>query len=98
METTPPDIRSEASAAAPDPSRPEPPTAAASVATGDVDGNSSASSNIMSDEMMAAMENAHIERERPRHPHAQGVIERVNAAYKAGLKSWMQEKNNEMGQ
>ena len=87
METTPPDIRSEAAAAAPDPSRPTPPTAAASFATGDVDGDSSASSNIiMSDEMMAAMEeNAHIVIGRPRHPHSQGVIERVNAAYKAGL-------------
>ena len=86
METTPPDIRSEAAAAAPDLSRPAPPTAAASVATGDVHGDSSASSNIiMSDEMMAAIENAHIVRGRPRHPHSQGVIERVNAAYKAGL-------------
>ena len=84
METTPPDIRSEA--AAPDLSLPAPPTAAASVATGDVDGDCSASTNIiMSDEMMAAMENAHIVRGRPRHPHSQGVIERVNAAYKAGL-------------
>ena len=59
METTPSDIRSEAAAAALDPSRPAPPTAAASgtVSTGDIDGTSSASSNIMSDEkMMAAKE------------------------------------------
>ena len=59
METTPSDIRSEAAAAALDPSRPVPPTAAASgtVSTGDIDGTSSASSNIMSDEkMMAAKE------------------------------------------
>jgi len=46
-------------AAAPDPSRPAPPAAAASdtVVTGDIDGTSSSRSNIMSDEkMMAAKE------------------------------------------
>ena len=95
-ETTPSDAHSEAAAAAPS----RPPIAAASdtVSSRDVGGTSSASSNIMSDEMMAAMENANIVRGRPRHPHSQGVIERVNAAYKAGLKGWMQENNNTMGQ
>ena len=69
-----------------------------SVSTGDVDGTSSATSNIMSDEMMAANKSTHIATGRARHPQSQGVVERVNAQYKTGLLSWMQEKNNEMGQ
>lgn len=100
MVTTPSDIRSNAAAAPLEPSRPAPPTAAASVtvSTGDVDGTSSATSNIMSDEMMAANKSTHIVTGRARHPQSHGVVERVNAQYKTGLLSWMQEKNNEMSQ
>ena len=55
-ETSPSDIHSEAAAAAAAPSRPPVATASGSVSTGDVGGTSSASSDMTSNEMMAAKE------------------------------------------